>query len=208
MAAHRVNADIQKAGISGIAPTTLYDSVGNITFSAGATPPTGAGYAYGSLFVQNDATTPGAALFVNTGTTTSASFVPENSVGSPQVAVFPFNEATLLVGDNHMYTAQQAMTVASITLVYSVAGNVGVGTMKKASGTTALTSGTAMHTTVTNGTGTTFDITKTANTTQTALLTFGGQALVAGDRVGFVRTTGPGTGGLLGGVITMVLYPT
>lgn len=120
---------------------------------------------------------------------TKSGFVPVN---------IPYN---VPAADVLAFIAPRRMIVKAIRGCPSVAGTGGAATavVKKASGTTAIASGTALH-------ASSFDLVGTINTVQTLTLSTTASDLVieAGDRVG-VDFTGTATSAI--GVITVMLAP-
>jgi hypothetical protein len=119
-----------------------------------------------------------------------------------RVGFIPVNtEYNVPAADKLIFVATRRMIVKSISGCPSVAGTGGACTavVKKASGTTAIASGTAVH----SGS---YDLVGTVNTVQNLTLSATASDLVveAGDRLG-IDFTGTATSAL--GVITVFLAP-
>lgn len=100
--------------------------------------------------------------------------------------------------DAPVFVANRNYRVVSITEIHSVVGGASAALrVRKATGTTAPASGTALH-------GSNFDLTATINTTQTATVAAADALVKKGDKIS-LDFSGTLTG--LAGCVTIVLRP-
>lgn len=194
---NQIHRDAALAGGSTGPGNVLYDAAGNITFSSGATPPTTANmYAIGSIFVQNDATTPSDGVYINNGTVASPTFVPIGSLGNYISIAVPVLASDV---DKFVWIAPFAVNFISATCVYSAAvGTAATLAIRKITAN-AQAPGAAAGASVVELISGTFDLNTTVNTVQTKLANV--VPVASGNRIAFDFSAALGT--LAGCVVTL-----
>ena len=194
----------------------LRDDHGNFTLVSEATPPTSGrkGYATSCIFQQNDAVTPGAALYLNIGTPLSCNFVPLASVSAMLSFSIPFNAAQFVGATAGMWgwVAPVACVVSYARMLLTAIGAVGNAQLFKhiAAATVApnaIHNGVSIFRLLSNNTNAGWDATQTKDISVAGVLISAATTFAAGDKLAVGCTGSQSATGTLAGLVTITAYP-